>query len=106
VETCLVLSARRYDFKDTDTGRQVEGVTVTYITGDPEVEGDTRGCQPLSITAASSCWPDLLRLPAHCDLDFKQRPGPKGKPTLQLVRLVPLESVDVSYALPEPPSSE
>jgi hypothetical protein len=102
METCLVLSARRYDFKD-DAGKHVEGVTVTYLTAFCETEGDTRGCQPLSTSAPSSLWPQLERLPAYCDLDFKQRPGPKGKPTLQLVGVKFVESVDlVEPHVPQP----
>lgn len=84
MEQCVLLSARRYDFKD-DAGKQVEGVTLTYLTENVETEGDTRGCQPLSIAGASSVWSKLAVVPGVYDMDFKQRPGPKGKPTLQLV---------------------
>lgn len=84
MEQCVLLSARRYDFKD-EAGKQVEGVTLTYITSFVEVDGDTRGCQPLSVAGSSSVWSKLGAVPGVYDLDFKQRPGPKGKPTLQLV---------------------
>ena len=86
MEQCVLLSARRYDFKD-EAGKQVDGVTLTYITEYVEAGGDTLGCQPLSVAAASSVWPQLGAVPGVYDLDFKQRPGPKGKPTLQLVGL-------------------
>lgn len=94
METCLVLAARRYDFKD-EAGKQIDGITVTYITDEVQADGDTRGCQPINITAASNCWPDLVRLPAYYDLDFKQRPGPKGRPTLQLVNLQFKQAVEL-----------
>lgn len=84
MEQCVLLSARRYDFKD-EAGKQVEGVTLTYITEFVEVDGDTRGCQPLSVAGPSSVWSKLDTVPGVYDLSFKQRPGPKGKPTLQLV---------------------
>ncbi len=87
METCVLLSARRYDFKD-DAGKQVDGVTLTYIIpGNAETEGDTRGVQPLSVSAPLAIWAELAELPGVYDLDFKQRPGPKGKPTLQLTGL-------------------
>lgn len=102
MEQCVLLSARRYDFKD-DAGKQVEGVTLTYITDNVETEGDTRGCQPLSVAGALSVWPKLAAVPGVYDLDFKQRPGPKGKPTLQLVDLkfvAPVELLDHAISQP------
>lgn len=97
METCVLLSARRYDFKD-DAGKQVEGVTLTYITENVETEGDTRGCQPLSVAGASSVWSKLGAVPGVYDLDFKQRPGPKGKPTLQLVDVKFKEAIELGFS--------
>ena len=102
METCVLLSARRYDFKD-DAGKQVEGVTLTYITENVETDGDTLGCQPLSVAGASSVWASLGEVPGVYDLDFKQRPGPKGKPTLQLVGLKFVAPVELMQdAVPKP----
>jgi hypothetical protein len=102
METCVLLSARRYDFKD-DAGKQVEGVTLTYITENVETEGDTRGCQPLSVAGASSVWSKLGAVPGIYDLDFKQRPGPKGKPTLQLVDVKFKEALELGFGdVPKP----
>jgi hypothetical protein len=100
MEKCLVLSARKYDFKD-DAGKQIEGVTVTYLTPDVQGEGDTRGCQPLSISALPTIWPQLESLPGLYEMDFKQRPGPKGKPTLTLVSAQFVESFELFDALPQ-----
>ena len=100
MERCLVLSARRYSFKD-DSGKQVDGVTVTYITGESEAQDDLRGMQPLSITGPLALWPQLDPLPAYFGMDFKQRPGPKGKPTLQLVAAHFEQEVRMANALPQ-----
>lgn len=83
MEKCLVLSARQYQFKN-DGGEQVEGVTLTYLTLDAPADGSTRGCPPLTINASVQLWPQLDTLPGYYDLDFKQRPGPKGKPVLMV----------------------
>ena len=96
METCVLLSARRYDFKD-EAGKQVEGVTLTYITDNVETEGDTRGCQPLSVAGESSVWSKLGAVPGIYDLDFKQRPGPKGRPTLKLVDVKFKEALDLGF---------
>jgi len=101
MEQCIILAARRYDFKD-DTGKHVEGITLTYITDFVEVEGDTRGCQPLSVTAPILVWSSLTQVPGVYDLDFRQRPGPKGKPTLQLCKLNFVAPVELLDALPKP----
>lgn len=100
MEQCVLLSARRYDFKD-EAGKQVNGVTLTYITDFVEVEGDTRGCQPLSVNGAAAVWSKLAVVPGVYDLNFKQRPGPKGKPTLQLVDMAFVSPVGL-FDVPEP----
>lgn len=102
MEQCVLLSARRYDFKD-DAGKQVEGVTLTYITENVETEGDTRGCQPLSVAGESSVWSKLGAVPGLYDMDFKQRPGPKGKPTLKLVDVKFIGRVEfMEHDVPQP----
>ncbi len=83
MDRCLVLSARQYDFKN-DAGEAVEGVTVNYLTLDSPVDTETRGCPPLTINAAPQMWKQLENLPGFYDLDFKQRPGAKGKPVLMV----------------------
>lgn len=86
MERCLVLCARRYSFKD-DGGRQVDGVTLSYLTGDREEGADRRGMEPLTISGDSRLYPELQELPGVYDLDFKQRPGKNGRPTLQVTSL-------------------
>ena len=86
MERCLVLSARRYSFRD-DAGKQVEGVTLQYLTGFEADDPDRRGMEPLTITGSLSLYSELRDLPGVYDLDFKQRPGPKGRPTLQVTGL-------------------
>lgn len=85
MERCIVMTARRYDFKDEGTGRRVEGVTLTYVTGDVEEQQDYRGRAVMSISAPGELWDKLKALPGVYAVDFKQRPGPKGRPTLQAV---------------------
>ena len=83
---CLVLGARRYDFKDDDGGR-VEGVTLHYLTLDSEQSSDQLGEVPLSCSAPPTLWHQLQDLPATYEVDFRQRPGRGGKPTVQAVGL-------------------
>ena len=84
MEKCLILSARQYSFAD-DQGKQVEGVKVTYLTGD-QATGDTRGMEPMSISAPLDTWGQLGELPGMYKMNFRQRRGKGGKPTLTLVR--------------------
>ena len=84
METCVVLGARSYSFEDAQ-GKLVSGVSVTYITGDVENEADRKGAFPLTITGPLQLLAQFPTLPGVYDMDFKQRPGPKGKPTLQVV---------------------
>ncbi len=93
MERCIVLTARRYDFKD-ESGRRIEGCTLTYVTGDVENQPDYRGRAVMSIPAPTDIWHELQALPGVYAVDFKQRPGPKGRPTLQAVGVQFLAEAD------------
>lgn len=84
METTILLSARRYDFKD-EKDKTVQGVTLQYLTGDAESTETERGCSVFTITAPFDVWLTLKNVPGVYDLDFKQRPGKGGRPTLQCV---------------------
>ncbi len=83
METCVLLSARKYDFND-DAGKRVEGVTISYLTGDVETAGDRRGASPLTINAPTEVFSLLGPLPGLYDVDFKQRAGKNNRPTLMI----------------------
>jgi hypothetical protein len=75
------LGARRYDFKDDD-GARIEGVTLHYLTSDQDGGEDQKGTIPLQVSAPPSTFHQLEVLPGRYDVDFRQRPGRGGKPTL------------------------
>jgi hypothetical protein len=97
MQECLLLSARRYDFKDDD-GRRIEGVTLTYLTGDVDHEADRRGQSPLSIPAPVDVWHQLQAVPGFYQVDFRQRPGKGGRPALQAVGVEFLAPVALDYS--------
>jgi len=78
------LGARRYSFKDDD-GQRVEGATLHYLTLDGSQDGTTDevGEIPLAVSAPHSVFAQLTEVPAYYDVDFRQRPGRGGRPTLQ-----------------------
>jgi hypothetical protein len=78
------LGARRYDFKDDDGGR-VEGVTLHYLTLEGSDGSDSRGEIPFSCSSPPALYHQLEELPGMYEVDFRQRPGRGGKPTLQAV---------------------
>lgn len=78
---CVVLGARRYDFKD-DAGGRVEGVTLHYLTQDGIEDANQKGNIPLQVSAPSDVYHQLSQVPAEYDIEFRQRPGRGGKPTL------------------------
>lgn len=83
METCVLLSARKYDFTD-DAGKRVEGITISYLTGDVDNDPDRRGVAPLTISAPSDVFSLLGPLPGLYDVDFKQRAGKNNRPTLMI----------------------
>jgi hypothetical protein len=98
MERCALLSARRYSFRE-DGGRLVEGVTLVYVTGEREETGDQLGMAPLTVSSGPELFTQLREVPGIYDLDFKQRPGPKGRPTLQVTKLTYVRPLDFSQVL-------
>ena len=86
MELCTLLHVRRYNFRDNE-GRTVEGVNLTYLTGDVETMGDRRACAPLTVSAPVEIFGQLGAVPGVYGFDFKQRPGKNVRPTLQVVGL-------------------
>jgi hypothetical protein len=78
------LGVRRYDFKDDD-GARVEGSTLHYLTLDSEQTDDQRGEIPMSCSAPPALFHQLGSVPGTYEVDFRQRPGRGGKPTVQAV---------------------
>jgi hypothetical protein len=93
METCIVLSAREYDFED-EKGKQIKGVTINYLTGDVESDHDRRGVFPFTINAPADVHHALKALPGVYQLDFKQRPGLKGRPVVQVVAAKLVQALD------------
>jgi hypothetical protein len=92
----LILSARLVDFED-ESGRRVEGVKVTYcLPGDVMTEGNTRGCPPMTIFADKDLSRHISSLPGLYSIDFRQLPGPNGKPTLKIVRASLLQEIKLT----------
>lgn len=99
---CLVLAARRYSFKDSETGALVEGAKLHYLTLDGEQDGDTdqRGEVPFEVSIPLAVYEELREVPAFYDVDFRQRPGRGGRPTLQAVGLSYQGEVSFEEATP------
>ncbi len=84
---CLVLGARRYDFKDDD-GARVEGAKLHYLTLDATEDAypdpDRVGEIPFEVSAPLALFEEFSQAPAFYDVEFRQRPGRGGRPTLQV----------------------
>lgn len=84
MEKCVILSARAYDFEDA-RNQHIKGVSLTYLTGDSEDSDQRRGVFPMTVSATSDVFRSITALPGVYELDFKQRPGRQGKPSLAVV---------------------
>ncbi len=80
------MGARRYGFNDDD-GKRVEGSKLHYLTldasEDEDLDVDRRGEIPFEVSAPLAVFDQLGEVPAFYDVDFRQRPGVRGRPTLQ-----------------------
>lgn len=77
----LVIHTRAYDFEGND-GRQIEGVTVTYIDMNADEEPDEQGLPPLSLSVDKQKARAFSAVPGVYEMDFSQRRGAKGKAVL------------------------
>lgn len=102
MEQCLILSARRYDFTDDEKVRH-EGVTITYLTGEVQADDTTRGVVPMSVSLPLTLWPSVQQLPGFYEMDFRQRPGKNGRPTLTLTGVRFLQPFSFNGSSPSVP---
>ena len=79
----VVLHVRPYDFEAED-GRRLRGATVTYL--DLAMKGSDPECgyAPLNLSVEPDVDRQFSAVPGLYDLDFRQRRGKNGKPTLVL----------------------
>jgi hypothetical protein len=76
----MVLNVRSYDFEDE--GKRIKGMSMTYITGDVEAVPTRRGVTPMTVSIAQDLYDLMQVVPGVWDIQFSQRPGRGGKPTL------------------------
>ncbi len=89
----LVLNVREYRFND-DSGKKVEGATVTYLDLSNEPGDGEKGYAPLSISASSDKVRDFTEVPGFYDMSFSQRRGAKGRPQIVFDRARLVTGVD------------
>lgn len=66
-----VVHAKRYDFKDESTGRQVAGCKIQAISPESLNSSSERGCQILSFSASPEIWSSLQNVPGEYELDLQ-----------------------------------
>ena len=82
----------------------MEGVTLHYLTSDQDGGQDQKGTIPLQVSAPPSVFHQLQEVPGRYEVEFRQRPGRGGKPTLTASGLAYLGGV--SFGDPETDPTE
>lgn len=81
----LVLGIKGYDFENKENGQHIAGVNVFYLDLLMEdYEPNVRGYTPLKTACTPKVLDKLSVIPGFYKLDFRQKPGAGGKPTLVL----------------------
>ena len=75
----------------------VRGVTFEYLTGDTGDGVEQKGASVMKITASPEVFGQLQAVPGVYDMDFKQRPGKGGRPSLQLVAVKFRQSMEAMF---------
>ncbi|MDC7832355.1 hypothetical protein [Pseudomonas benzopyrenica] len=96
-ERVLILSADKWAMPDEKTGEIRNGVSVWYVNDYREDTADAFGFKPTKISADPSLLDELrgAKLPAVFEADYGSRPGAQNKPTLTIVKLTKIASVNV-----------
>lgn len=96
-QNVIVMLARRYGFTDDDK-RRVEGVSLTYFDAEQEPNGggERRGLDLLTISGDLANFDRLHEVPGLYELQFTQKPGKGGRPSLALAGLTFVEPVSFS----------
>ncbi len=77
----LVLNVRDYNFKD-DSGKVVEGSSVTYLDLTSQPGEGEKGFAPLTISATPDKARGFTEVPGYYEMTFTQRRGAKGRPQI------------------------
>lgn len=96
-ERVLILSADKWAMPDEKTGEIRNGVSVWYVNDYREDTHDAFGFKPTKISADPSLLDELrgAKLPAMFEADYGSRPGAQNKPTLTIVKLSKVGSVNL-----------
>lgn len=90
----IILSAKPYKFNNKNN-EEVKGVTISYLNSKPSNRDDEYGYPPFIVNSSSL---DLdfskLQFPGVYDMDFEQVVGKDHKPSLTLVNINFIKSID------------
>lgn len=78
-EKVLVLGVRPFDFKDRETGRQVQGMTVHYIGGESSKGDQGLGWEPQKITVPMAFFESVVQVPGFYTLAMDLQRGRDGR---------------------------
>lgn len=78
----LVLAVRRYNLRNEQTGDVVKGTTIFY-TDEPIKNEGLNGILPMKINGSYEDFEKFDSLPGFYEMEFRQKPGPDGKPRLE-----------------------
>lgn len=101
-ERALILSADRWEMPDERTGEIRKGVSVWYVNDYREDTDTSVGFKPTKVSASPEMLEKLRhsQLPAVYELHYGSRPGKDNKPTLTLIDVGFVSSVDVFNVKP------
>lgn len=94
----LILSARPYKIKDEETGRIVQGVSIWFLSPNPDSSGEVFGNLPIKASVSESYADALIKaqLPAVCDVDIDVKAGAASKASISIVALQILKSIPIA----------
>lgn len=94
----MVLATKRYNFRDNDTGNMISGCKITYCD-EPTYEDDSKGMQPMTITAPLDSYKDFTHVPGLYDIEFTLKPGAKGQAQLVYKTAKFVKKVDLPFGV-------
>lgn len=81
----LVLCVKEYDFVNKETGEHLAGTNIYYLDLlMSDYQEGLKGLAPLKVSCTPRTLEKINTVPGFYDLNFRQKPGANGKPTLVL----------------------
>lgn len=94
-ERVILLSVRKWSFKDDKTQRDYAGTTATYLAPYTNTDPERKGHESQSCACDDSLFSIMTDSPCYAEVTFETRPNFKGKAVLTMTGATVQKTLDL-----------